>query len=140
SNKGKAPERYDPSNLTTSIPEDLNKELASVRTLIALTGAPEEHFYTLFTAVLEEVNYAHQSLNSYLEDAMEITAVMMYSDDPGLNDPEPKSFDEAMKRPDAKEWRKATDAEITQHKLNGTFELVELPPGHTALDGKWVFK
>jgi len=139
SNKGKPRERYDPSLLTTSTPEDL-KELASVRNLIALTGAPEEHFHTLFTAILKEVNHAHQSLNSYLDEAMEIAATTMYSSEPSLNDLEPKSFDEAMKRPDAKEWKKATDAEMKQHEHNGTFELVELPPGCKTLDGKWVFK
>ena len=58
-NKGKAPKRYNPSNLITLIPKDLNKELVSVRTLIALIGAPKEYFYTLFIAILEEVNYTY---------------------------------------------------------------------------------
>ena len=43
---------------------------------------------------------------------MEIAAITTFCDDPGLSDPEPKSFSEAMKRPDAEEWKKAADAEM----------------------------
>ena len=71
---------------------------------------------------------------------MEIAAITMFCDNPGLNDPEPKSFSEAMKRPDAEEWKKAADAEMHQHKAIGTYDLVKLLPGRKALDRKQLFK
>ena len=60
----------------------------------------------------------------------------MFCDDPGLNNPEPKSFSEAMKRPDAEEWKKAADANMDQHKAIRTYDLVELLPRRKALDRK----
>jgi hypothetical protein len=50
------------------------------------------------------------------------------------------TYAEAMQRPDAQKWKRATDDEFEQHVENETFELVELPLGRTILDGKWVFK
>jgi hypothetical protein len=71
---------------------------------------------------------------------MELTAIVASTfEEPGINDPEPKSFAEAMARPDAQRWKEATDEEMKQHEDNKTFELTELPAGRKALDGKWVF-
>jgi Reverse transcriptase (RNA-dependent DNA polymerase) len=141
--KGQPPDRLRPSFLTASETAGDQEALANVRYSIALTGAPDEHFYTLYTAILDEINHAYQSFCSYLDEAMEQSATIANTtvyEEPGLNDPEPKTFAEAMAGPDSAKWKWATDAEIQQHQKNGTFELVELPPGRTALDGKWVFK
>jgi hypothetical protein len=58
----------------------------------------------------------------------------------GTDASEPKSFREAMQRPDANLWYKAAVKEMQAHIENGTWELVKLPPGRKAIGSKWVFK
>ena len=53
---------------------------------------------------------------------------------------EPRSFQEAMRRPDADLWYKAATDEIEAHITNGTWEIVQLPPGRRAIRCCWVFK
>ena len=42
---------------------------------------------------------------------------------------EPRTLAEALKWPDADRWIEAALAEIEAHISNGTWELVQLPPG-----------
>ncbi|GEQ68360.1 hypothetical protein JCM33374_g2028 [Metschnikowia sp. JCM 33374] len=51
----------------------------------------------------------------------------------------PKSFTEAGKLPAKLKWLEACDKEMTAHAKNGTFKLVELPEGRTAIGCRWVF-
>ena len=53
---------------------------------------------------------------------------------------EPKSWREAMARPDRERWLDAARSEIQAHIDNGTWELVELPSGRQAIGSRWVFK
>ena len=53
---------------------------------------------------------------------------------------EPKPLAEALRRPDADKWVEAALAEIEAHIVNGTWELVQLPPGKRAIGSRWVFK
>ena len=53
---------------------------------------------------------------------------------------EPRSFADAMRRPDADQWLEAAQHEIQALLDNGTWELVELPPGRKAIGSRWVFK
>jgi len=51
-----------------------------------------------------------------------------------------KTLADALKRPDADKWVAAALAEIEAHLQNGTWELVQLPPGRRAIGSRWVFK
>jgi hypothetical protein len=55
---------------------------------------------------------------------------------------EPRSYAEAMKRPSEErmQWHNAAVQEIEALVQNGTFELVELPPGRRTIGSRWVFK
>jgi transposase InsO family protein len=53
---------------------------------------------------------------------------------------DPSSLRDALSRPDAKEWRAAAQAEYDSLQEAGTYDLVELPRGRTAVGNKWVFK
>jgi hypothetical protein len=53
---------------------------------------------------------------------------------------EPKSFVDALRRPDADKWVAAALAEIEAHLENGTWELTQLPPGRHAIGSRCVFK
>lgn len=53
---------------------------------------------------------------------------------------DPRTFQEAMSRPDAAHWMEAATEEITTLVGNGTWELVELPPGKKAIPSLWVWK
>ena len=55
---------------------------------------------------------------------------------------EPRSIAEVMKlAPDERErWLKAAQDELQSLIENGTFELVQLPPGRKAIGSRWVFR
>jgi hypothetical protein len=53
---------------------------------------------------------------------------------------EPKTFREAMQRPNADLWYQAAVKEMEAHIENGTWELVKLLPGRKAIGSQWVFK
>lgn len=53
---------------------------------------------------------------------------------------EPKSYNEAIQGDERVQWLTAMQEEIEAHEHNGTWELVDLPPGKTAIGSKWVFK
>jgi hypothetical protein len=53
---------------------------------------------------------------------------------------EPDSYEEALRAPDADQWRKAMDEEIASLHANNTWLLEELPEGVKPIPVKWVFK
>lgn len=53
---------------------------------------------------------------------------------------DPVSFRDALTRADAEEWTEAALAELLAHLRNGTWTVVELPPGKVAIGSRWVFK
>ncbi|GMF20131.1 unnamed protein product [Phytophthora fragariaefolia] len=53
---------------------------------------------------------------------------------------EPLNLDEVYESDDQSEWEHAMDDEIKSLLENGTFEVVPLPPGRSAVKSKWVFK
>ena len=53
---------------------------------------------------------------------------------------EPQSYEEALRSPDASEWKLAMDEEIASLQANGTWDLEEQPFGVKAIPVKWVFK
>ena len=46
---------------------------------------------------------------------------------------EPQSFKEALNSAEADQWGQAMVEEITAHLSNGTWEVVDLPPGRVAM-------
>jgi len=53
---------------------------------------------------------------------------------------EPQSLEEALASPEASLWQTAMDEEMASVMANGTWELVEPPPGVKPIPVKWVFK
>ncbi|CAI7804044.1 unnamed protein product [Closterium sp. NIES-53] len=53
---------------------------------------------------------------------------------------EPANLKEALESSDVEEWKKAMESELKSIEENGTWELVELPEGRTAITSKWLFK
>lgn len=56
------------------------------------------------------------------------------------DDTSPRTFTEAMARPDSDKWLDATKAEMKALIHNGTWQMVKLPPDRKAIGSKWVFK
>lgn len=52
----------------------------------------------------------------------------------------PNSYREAMASPEAHQWLEAMTEEINAITRNGTFRLVRLPKGRTAIGARWLFK
>jgi transposase InsO family protein len=53
---------------------------------------------------------------------------------------EPKSLQDALKRPDKDQYIQAAIDEIDAHMENGTWRLRQLPHGRKAIGSRWVFK
>ena len=53
---------------------------------------------------------------------------------------DPRTFKQAMSCPDAYRWREAAVEEVNTLMANGTWEIVDLPPGKKAIGSGWVFK
>jgi transposase InsO family protein len=53
---------------------------------------------------------------------------------------DPLTLKEALSRDNAGRWQAAAQAEYDSLQKAGTYELVPLPPGRTAIGCKWVFK
>ncbi|KZV60378.1 hypothetical protein PENSPDRAFT_717919, partial [Peniophora sp. CONT] len=53
---------------------------------------------------------------------------------------DPVSFRDALSRADAEQWTEVALAELLAHLRNGTWTVVELPPGKVAIGSRWVFK
>ncbi|KAI1002675.1 hypothetical protein K3495_g5522 [Podosphaera aphanis] len=51
----------------------------------------------------------------------------------------PRTYKEAMRSPQAKEWEEAVKTEIDQLIMNGTWEEMLLPKGANLVSTKWVF-
>ena len=52
---------------------------------------------------------------------------------------DPANYKQAMKADDAERWREAALAEYNTLLANGTWELVDLPPGEKVIGLTWVF-
>lgn len=57
-----------------------------------------------------------------------------------VEDCEPKSYEEAMRSPEASEWKKAIQRELQTLKENNTWTVSDLPGNQKAISTKWVFK
>jgi len=53
---------------------------------------------------------------------------------------DPRNYKSAMSAPDADKWTEACNNEVSTLIANGTWELVELPPGAKVVNSGWVFK
>ena len=73
-----------------------------------------------------------------VEQALDFALATTVAPDPQQG--EPKTFAEALLRPDKAKWIEAAFDEVQALVDNGTFEVVELPPGKRAIGSRWVFK
>jgi Reverse transcriptase (RNA-dependent DNA polymerase) len=55
------------------------------------------------------------------------------------HDLDPKSLRQALARFNTDKWQEAAKLEMDSHSLNGTWELVNLPPGAKTIGSGWVF-
>jgi len=58
----------------------------------------------------------------------------------GSSPSDPQMLDEALRGPDAKQWQDALDYKIGQLKKLQTWNVEDLPPGHTAIPCSEVLK
>jgi hypothetical protein len=56
------------------------------------------------------------------------------------HDLDPKSLKAALRRSDGDKWQEAAKLEMDNHSSNGTWELVDLPPGAKCINSGWVFR
>ena len=88
----------------------------------------------------EALDYAHfvpmESWESALTTALTTTTTALHTT---AKSPYPKSYAEAMTRPDAQHYHEAACKEIDALLENGTWELARLPPGRKAIGCRWVF-
>jgi transposase InsO family protein len=56
------------------------------------------------------------------------------------HDLDPKSLKAALRRSDGDKWQEAAQLEMDNHLSNGTWKLVDLPPGAKCITSGWVFR
>ena len=57
----------------------------------------------------------------------------------GAKEDLPRSYDEAIKGPEANQWKEAMDAEMNQLNEMGTWKKEDLPEEQKAIGCRWVF-
>lgn len=78
----------------------------------------------------EDLTYDQAICRAYKEVACKVA----------VDSTKPKSFRKAMESTDRDMWLKAARKEMKAHEDNGTWTLVELPPGRHVVGSRWVFK
>ena len=53
---------------------------------------------------------------------------------------EPTSYKQSQERPEADLWHTACKEEMEAHRVNGTWDVVKLPPGKRAIGSRWFMK
>jgi transposase InsO family protein len=53
---------------------------------------------------------------------------------------EPTSYKQSQQRPEAQLWHTACEEEMDAHSVNGTWDVVKLPPGKRAIGSRWFMK
>jgi hypothetical protein len=76
--------------------------------------------------------------NTPFADANDVQACL--ADAASSNNGEPRSYEEAISRPDAEHWIRAIEEELASHESHGTWEVVPKPEGRSSVGFKWVFK
>ena len=56
------------------------------------------------------------------------------------HDLNPQSYKQALQHSDAQLWQEAAKLKVDNHISNGTWELVDLPPGAQCITSGWVFQ
>ena len=74
-------------------------------------------------------------------DSSCINAMLTQTDRHTNKIPIPRSINEALHSPFHKEWKAAIESELTSHRDNGTWTLVDAPaPGRSIIGAMWVFR
>nr|GAT43152.1 predicted protein [Mycena chlorophos] len=95
----------------------------------------EEIPESAFSAGMEYVYTAQEYLT--IPEAFEFVHAALAA---SAHDTEPRTYAEAMRRPDSDRYHQAACEEIEALIANGTFELVKLPEGRKVIGSRWVFK
>ena len=53
---------------------------------------------------------------------------------------EPTSYKQSQQRPEVQLWHTACEEEMEAHRVNGTWDVVKLPPGKCAIGSRWFMK
>ena len=117
-------------NLSPSKPE--TSPLSSLCTTPKISGLLES---SDLTAIYDKpVTRSHRTPNT------ELFSPLSSANSPEV--PEPKTYKQTVseQNPYHDDWKAAMQEEIDSLISNDTWILMQLPPGRTAIDGKWVYK
>lgn len=119
------------SNASDSSPsEPETSPLSSLRTTPDITDPPESSDPTAI--------YEKPVTRSHITPNTELFSLLSSANSP--EGPEPKTYKQAVsnQNPHHDDWKAAMQEEIDSLISNDTWILTQLPPGRTAIDGKWV--
>ncbi|KAL0335808.1 UNVERIFIED_CONTAM: Retrovirus-related Pol polyprotein from transposon TNT 1-94 [Sesamum radiatum] len=75
-----------------------------------------------------------------LDDSLASTSIPEHVEKMTNVGDDPVTFKDAMASLEAKQWKEAVKSEMDSIVSNGTWVLVDLPPGCTTIGCKWIFK
>jgi hypothetical protein len=130
--------QFEDTDEENSDDQDIYGEQSRARTRQKLINAKLPN---TFMTQMSKLNVTDHDLGSFLRQLYSASAMVTTANTSNMAlRPDPQSYSEAMKSPDAQEWRKAIQAEYDSLLENNTWEATTLPPGRKALTTKWVLK
>ena len=129
--------RYQPAEVPIELPVDVPARQREDPKAVATPREREQEPVAEHTRPIRD---RKQVLRYGVEEQLNIAEEVIASAQCAAETDEPKTMNQARKRPDAKKWLKAAQDEMDSLLEHDTWSLTKPPLGRKIIGSKWVFK